>query len=154
MTLKFEFEPLEVLLDDGVEQLVEQHWGEIALDKADVPLAIDWTAMLADELNGTFKVFTARDGARLVGYVSCHLFYPARYTATLYVNDDVLWLHPDYRKGLAGYRMLAAFLRAIPKPCKVQMKEKLTFKEGRVGKIFERLGLTAVETVYSAYLSE
>lgn len=132
--------------------MTRKHWEEIALDKDEVPLVIDWMALLNEEKIGRFKVFTARRDGKLIGYISFRLFFPERYATTLYVNDDVFFLLPEERKGLVGYRMLKAAIEALPRPCKLQFKEKLTFEDGRVGTLLERLGLKPCEMVYSTWL--
>ena len=154
MTIRYDWEPLAELLDDGAAALALRHWQEIALDQGDVPLEVDWDAVLAEEAAGVFRVFTARSDGDLVGYISCRVFRPSRYAGTVYVNDDVFWLDPTHRRGWTGYRLLSHFLAALPKPCKVQIKHKLTFEGGRVGKLLERLGLRPVEVVSVAFLRE
>lgn len=148
----FGWESLNSLLSDGVATLVREHWKEIALDQEKVPLAIDWRAMLEEEKIGRFRVFSARRNGELIGYVAFKSFRPERYSTTLYINDDVFWLAPEERKGLTGYRMLKAAIAALPRPCKLQFKEKIGFQDGRVGTLLERLGLQPVEMLYSAFL--
>lgn len=151
--IEYGFEPLETLLDEGLADLVIQHWEEIALDKESVPLDVDWDKKLGLESTGQWCVFTARRSGVLVGYVSFYIHHQAiNYKTTRYIHDDVFWLHPDERKGLTGYFLLKKSIAALPKPSKLQFKTKLGFQDGRVGKLLERLGLTPIETVYSAYL--
>jgi hypothetical protein len=66
----------------------------------------------------------------------------------------VFWIAPEHRKGLAGYRLFIEALNALPKPCRVILQEKLTFKGGRVGRLLERLGLRPVEIVYTKFLGK
>ncbi len=150
--LSLGWEPLSGLLSDGAGSLTRQHWEEIALDQDKVPLVIDWLALLQEEKIGRFRVFSARRAGKLIGYVSFRFFRPERYATTLYCNDDVFWLAPEERKGLTGYKLLRAAIAALPRPCKLQFKEKIGFQDGRVGTLLERLGLEPVEMLYSAYL--
>jgi hypothetical protein len=48
--------------------------------------------------------------------------------------------------------MISRAFAALPRPSKLQVKTKLSFEGGRVGKLMEHLGLSPIETVYSAYL--
>jgi len=141
------------LSDDGLE-LAQRHYDEIAHDKADVPLEIDIDDYLKREKDGTFRIFAARRDGRLVGYVFFDLFWPSRYRTTLHVKEHIFWLAPEERKGMTGYRLLKAAFSALPKPCKLQVHEKLSFEGGRVGKLVERLGLKPIDVVYGAYLRE
>ena len=89
----------------------------------------------------------------LIGYVLWYLWYPERYCTTLYVHDHIFFMVPEERTGLNGYKMLKAAIEVLPRPCKLQMREKLSFKQGRVGTIlFKRLGLKPIEIVHSAFL--
>lgn len=151
--IEYGWEPLETLLDEGLADLVQQHWEEIALDRSVIPLDVDWDRKLHLEATGAWKVFTARRGLDLLGYISFYIHESAiNYRTTRYIHDDVFWLCPSERRGLTGYRLLQKSIAALPKPSKLQMKVKLGFENGRVGKLLERLGLRPIETVYSAYL--
>jgi hypothetical protein len=66
----------------------------------------------------------------------------------------VFFILPEHRNGLVGYRLFSEALKALPKPCKVLINEKIGFKDGRVGKLLERLGMKPIEVVYSRYLKE
>jgi hypothetical protein len=70
-----------------------------------------------------------------------------------YATADVFFILPERRKGMVGYRLFAEAFKALPKPCKVLINEKLHFKDGRVGKLLERLGMKPIEVVYSKYIS-
>lgn len=151
--INYGWEPLETLLDEGLADLVKLHWEEIALDKEKVPLDVDWDRKLSLEASGAWRVFTARRDDILVGYISFYIHESAvNYKSTRYIHDDVFWLCPSERRGLTGYRLLQKSIAALPRPCKLQMKVKLGFEGGRVGKLLERLGLSPIEVVHSAYL--
>lgn len=152
-SLVFGWTPLaEIIASEGGLDLFQNHWREIALDKDTVPLDVDWRRYYAAEAEGLWRVFAARDGKRIVGYISWYIGPHVRYKSTTYCAADVFYLDPAYRKGTTGYRMIKAALEALPRPCKVLMTEKLHFKEGRVGRLFERLGLRPIEQVYSMTL--
>ena len=151
--IDFQFEPISALLDEGIADLVEQHWQEIALDKDEIPLDVDWDKKQLLEDQGAWKAWVARHNGFLIGYISFYIHEHAiNYKSTRYIHDDVFWLHPDYRNAGVGKAMIQSAIEALPRPSKLQMKVKLTFEGGRVGKLLEHLGLPAVEQVHSAYL--
>jgi hypothetical protein len=89
-----------------VDDLLQCHYQELTLNKDRVKLKPMWAEYRILEELGRFVVFTARDGDNLVGYsaffVQQHLHYADLKTAI----NDVLYLHPDYRQGRTGIRLL------------------------------------------------
>jgi len=151
--ITYAWEPLTDLLADGVDELTRRHWQEVAGDCEAVPLDCDWSLYLAAEARGEWRAFAARKDGRMIGYICWWINRPIRYRSTLYCECDVFWIAPEHRKGLTGYRLFVEALNALPKPCRVILQEKLTFKDGRVGRLLERLGLRPVEIVYTTFLS-
>jgi GNAT superfamily N-acetyltransferase len=146
-------EPLRWLIDSGVKDIVARHWEEIALDKASVPLDTDWDKYQSLEDSGSWRAFAARCDGKLIGYISYFIDFHVRYKTTRYVEADVFYILPEYRnKSRAGLILFQEFLAALPKPCKVLINEKLTFKDGRVGRLLEYLGMKPIEVVYSKFL--
>ena len=152
--ITFAHEPLAWLLRDGVEELTVRHWHEIALDKEQVPLATDWAKYQALEDTGAWRAFAARRDGKIIGYITYFIDFHVRYKTTRYVEADVFFIVPEERKGMVGYRLFSEFMKALPKPCKLLINEKLTFKDGRVGKLLERLGMKPIEVVYSKFLRD
>jgi hypothetical protein len=150
--LTFGWEPLAQLLADGVADISREHWEEIALDKASVPLDVDWGRYLDYEAAGIWRAFAARDGGKLIGYVAWWFEPNPRYRSTTYCTADVFFIRPEHRKGSLGLRLFRETFAALPRPCKVLINEKLGFKDGRVGKIFEHMGFRPIEVVYSKFL--
>jgi len=148
-------EPLAWLIRDGVVEITKRHWQEIALDKEDVPLDTDWRKYQALEDSGSWRAFAARRDGRVIGYITYFIDFHVRYRTTRYVEADVFFVLPEYRKGTgAGLAMFRAFMQALPKPCKLLVNEKITFQDGRVGRLLEHLGMKPIEVVYSKFLKE
>jgi GNAT superfamily N-acetyltransferase len=91
---------------DDVEGLLQLHYDEVALHRDAVPLDPNWARYAMTEEAGQLAIFTARDAGRVVGYsvffVSPHMHYDSTLTAV----NDVLFLHPAYRKGACGIRLI------------------------------------------------
>ena len=51
---------------------------------------------------------TARDEGKLVGYSIFFITNHLHYKSTVYANNDLLYLHPDYRKGSLGIKFIKA----------------------------------------------
>jgi GNAT superfamily N-acetyltransferase len=153
MAVTYQWDSLRRLLDEGIAEVSRKHWEEIALDKATVPLDTDWNRYLHYESLGAWRVFSARVDGKPVGYICWWIDHHIRYQSTIYATADVFFILPEHRKGMVGYRLFAEAFKALPKPCKVLINEKLHFKDGRVGKLLERLGMKPIEVVYSKYIS-
>lgn len=99
-------EPLGDKLIAEVQPLIELHYEELTLHKQVVKLDPDWNRYksLADQ--GMITIITARDKGVLIGYslffVSPHIHYKNNIMA----NNDVLFLHPDYRQGRTGLKLI------------------------------------------------
>lgn len=154
MTVTYQWDSLRRLMADGVVEITRQHWNEIALDKATVPLDTDWDRYLRHEAAGAWRAFSARKDGLVIGYICWWLDHHIRYQNTVYATADVFFILPEHRRGLVGYRLFSEALKALPRPCKVLINEKLHFQDGRVGRLLERLGMKPIEVVYSKFLSE
>lgn len=173
--IAYGFEPLiRLLCYDNLARITQEHWQAIALDRGEVPLVVDWEAYLAAERAGSWRAFTARRGTQLIGYIAFNYQLPVRYRTTLYVQEDTIWIVPDVgplARALIWRGLWRAALAALPRPCKVQGKVRLSASDARlmrntmgkrmgaqrllflgVGKILRSLGLEPVEVVFSAFL--
>ena len=131
--------------------LINLHWDEIALNKDVIKLNPDWNTYYDLEDNNKLKIFTARFNNALIGYfiviISVHLHYKDH----LFATNDILYMHPDYRKGFAGIKLIKYAEQCIKEDgisvMTINVKEHKSF-----GVILERLDYTPVETVYSKAL--
>lgn len=83
----------------------------------------------------------------LIGYAAYILAPNLHYRSRAVAEADVFYLAPEYRKGLAGLRLLQAAERECVKAGArvIQNKVKVAHDCGR---IFERLGYTLAEKLY------
>lgn len=105
--IAFAWEPLDTLLDDGLEKLVRQHWNEVGVFKREMPLAPDWDGYRARERQGLLHILAARRAAKLIGYcswivLSGHLHYKT----TVFAVCDAIFIPTRYRKTGAGARLM------------------------------------------------
>lgn len=103
MAVVFALETLAEAWNDAETLLFANHAESGMLPQAE--FAPDKERYFEIEKTGMFRVFTARDAGRLVGYsvvfVSTHLHY----RNTKFASPDVLFVHPDYR-GSAAVRFI------------------------------------------------
>lgn len=88
------------------DELIEMHYQEIAPDKDHIPLDPDWALYDALENSGNLVCFTARDDGKMIGYSVFILRYHLHYRTTKFAANDVIYVHPDYRKGTSVGREL------------------------------------------------
>ena len=81
------------------DELNRLHYLEVAKNRDKIALAPDDERYHSMEDVGQLVCFTARDGDKLVGYsifiVNDHLHYKNN----KFAFNDVIYVHPDYRKG-------------------------------------------------------
>ena len=86
--------------------LLHLDWLEIEHQKDIREFDPDWEAYEALEQVGILKVFTVRSEDKLVGYYSCVVSSSLHSRGLLQATIDAIYLHPDYRKGLTGYKLI------------------------------------------------
>lgn len=90
-----------------ITQLCVRHWEEIALNKDCIPLAPDWDRYQLLANAGMIESAVARDeGGRLVGYQVYIVMPHMHYKTSLTAMSDILFLAPEYRKGMTGIRLM------------------------------------------------
>lgn len=107
MNVTYQVERLKTVAGE-VAPLLEMHFAEVGSDRESMPLKVDWPRYYAMEEAGVLVVCTARSDGKLVGYSAFFLYEHPHHEGKLVAHNDVLFLHPDYRRGLAG-RLLMQF---------------------------------------------
>ena len=148
--ITFQQEAPSPFSDEAVE-LFKRHYEEIA-ERQDI-IELDPNIERYNQLYNSkiLEIHTARDDGKLIGYslwvVVNHLHYKKSITA----SSDVLYISPEYRKGMLGYKFIKWTTEEIKKrnPQRIQfhMKPFLDY-----GKIVERLGGHYFEKTYSIVL--
>ena len=93
-------------LVEAIKPLLERHYQEVALHKEHIPLAPDWARYkkLADA--NALLIVGARDNGQLVGYCVFFVSTMVHYMTTVSASNDVIYLAPEYRQGMAGVRLM------------------------------------------------
>lgn len=93
---------------EEIKPLLEMHWQEIANNRDVIPLAPDYTRYEAFERAGFMTILAARSAGVLVGYSIFFVMPHPHYSTTLFAMNDILFVHPAYRGGSAGLRLIRA----------------------------------------------
>lgn len=139
--LVFAWEPFPKLVPE-LKKLWPLHWREIALDQDFIPLDPDWDAYYGLHEVGILHILAARYNGHLAGYVFNVVGTHNHYVSTRFAHTEMFWLHPRFRKGWQPVRMLLENLRGLKEQGAViaTINFKLTYKDGRVGKLLQRIG--------------
>jgi GNAT superfamily N-acetyltransferase len=136
-----------------IQRLLQMHWEEIALNKDHIKLNPDWNAYENLEESGRLKIFTARSGEALVGYFVVLVGNNIHYKDHLFAVNDVIYLEPEYRKGMTGFRLIKAAEKWL-KDDGVSVLSINTKVHKPFDLLLERLGFNLIERVYSKRLKD
>ena len=149
--ITFGWEKLADLLEEpGLYEMLADHWEEIAEDRDEIPLEIDWPHHLSLNESGLLRIWVCRKGGQLIGYCCWYIDKHPNYPV-LYAWASPFYLDPEYRKGLLGYRLLAS---AEPE-LKAMGVKRLVIREkvgGPLGPLFERMTYRAYERAWTKVL--
>lgn len=139
--LVFAWEPFRKLVPE-LKRLWQLHYEEIALDQDICPLDPNWDCYHYMSEQGILHILTARYNGHLAGYAFNRLGTHDHYNSTRFAHTEMFYLHPRFRKGWQGVRLILENLRGL-KAREVEINTvnfKIGFKDGRVGKLFKRFG--------------
>lgn len=140
-----------IQVEGEVRPLLEQHWEEIALNKDRIKLNPDWDAYHLLEQANALKIFTARSEGKLVGYFVVVVQPNLHYKDHLFATNDIIYLHPDHRKGRTGLKLIQ-FAEKCLKEDGVSVLTINTKVHKPFDKVMEFLGFGLIERVYSKYI--
>jgi GNAT superfamily N-acetyltransferase len=105
--MRFQIERWAPFIEEGKE-IFPVHFEELALDKEQMPLGMDFAFYQKLEDLGFLHVLTAREGKKLVGYYIAMVFqsHPHNKDAGPVSTTDMFYILPAYRKGGAGAKLL------------------------------------------------
>lgn len=131
--------------------LLKEHWAEIAT-YLDIELAPDLDKYLKCEENGNLRIYTVRFDHKLIGYACFFVTPHAHYVNSLQALQDVLYLDPEYRAGRIGLNLIRFSEDELRGDGVQVVHQHVKLAHPTLGRILERLGYQAVETIYSRRL--
>lgn len=152
MTIKYQQEFLATVKDEIVP-LLNSHWEEIALNKDKIKLNPDWDAYDNLEQVDKLKIFTARDGNKLVGYFVVIVGVNIHYKDHLFASNDIIYLSPEHRKGFTGIRLIK-FAEKCLKQDGISVLTINTKVHQPFDRLMDFLKFRKIERVYSKYLGD
>lgn len=96
------------------QELTPIHWKEAALDQDKISLSIKPENYQICDESGILHIVTVRDGEKMVGYfVANVVVHPHYKEAGLMAFTDMYFVHPDYRKGGTGVKLILEVERTL-----------------------------------------
>jgi GNAT superfamily N-acetyltransferase len=149
----YAWESVSGFLRDGMEDLLTAHWDTI-------PLAVDWEQYRWLERHGILRAISMRQAGQLIGYNVFFVRPTLHYSTSLWAVNDVIYLDPDHRKGMAGVRLIRAaepMLRGIGVQqvlyhTKMHVHLGHGKARGTLGRLLTAMGYNLAEEVYSKIL--
>jgi|TARA_R110000772_G_scaffold227180_1_gene337831 GNAT superfamily N-acetyltransferase len=138
---------------EEVDELFLKHWEEIALNKDKMKLNPDWDYYELLNSAGYLGVYTVRHYDKLVGYFIVIVKSHPHYKDNLVAVNDIIYIDPDYRKGLVGYRLIK-FVEDSLKDLGVDLLVINTKAHKPFDPLLERLNFELAERVYTKYIGE
>ncbi len=149
--ITYAVEPWAQFQHDAAD-LFQIHWEEIALHKDTIKLAIDYRAFDQMDAQGMLHVVVAREAGAVIGYwlgvIRPHLHYVNSLTA----YTDVFYVRQQSRRDVFVFQKMLKFVEASLKQRGVQKLFIASKAHKDLSRIFDRLGLTRTETVYTKLL--
>lgn len=134
------------LLDEMLP-LLAAHYDEIALYQ-DIPLSPAKEIYRIADRDGLLRIYTARYEGTLVGYEVFFIYNHPHYSTALEAVQDVLFLAPDMRHGLIGYRFIKWCDEQLEQE-KVQVIFRYVSNKHDYSSLLKRLGFVQHDVVYS-----
>jgi GNAT superfamily N-acetyltransferase len=146
--ITYQIERYEDVIDE-LWPLLESNFVEAVRHKDKFELNPDRVTYVTAENSGYFKLYTARDGEKLIGYAA-YFIQPSQHYATYVAVNDVLYVTDEYRnKDVA--RSLLSYAEADLKEDDVSL---ISFCLKRQSDLPTSLGYVLEEYKYTKYIGD
>jgi GNAT superfamily N-acetyltransferase len=139
-------------IQEEIEQITPFHWSELALDQLLFAPDLDHERYLTLDRMGMMHIVTARDGAKLVGYIVCFVMPHLHYKSSgLTALADMYYILREYRKGGLGVRMFAEMERGLKARGVIRAHMSCKVHDDHTV-MFERMGWALTDFTFSKLL--
>lgn len=144
-----DWEPLSILLDDGLAELVRQHWEEVGVHKDEMPLDPDWDGYQRMEDDGELRLLSGRIDGVLRGYHSVRVVKGhLHYKSTPHAMSDAIYVLREHRRSGLGLELIDKAERDIlaefaPRFVRIWYHDKAGLR--LLGPVLQRRGYGLIE---------
>jgi GNAT superfamily N-acetyltransferase len=146
-------ERLADILDSEIKPLLPMHWEALALNRDRVPLDPQYDIYLRREQIGEVCCVVLRHNGRLVGYWITFVAPGLHYRTCLNGTMDILFIHPDHRRGPAALVLGRTVERELRRRG-VQWWAAGEKLHAPIGRLFTALGMAPFETYYGKWIGD
>jgi hypothetical protein len=128
--------------------LFKKHYQEIAIRKDVIKLKPDFKRYDSLYKKGSLEIHTIRDDGNLIGYSLWFITNHIHYADSVTANSDVLYISPEYRKGMTGMK----FIKWTTEEIKKRKPQRIMFHVKPFldySPILKRIGASFFETTYT-----
>ena len=143
-----------------IQDLLRQHWHEIATYH-DIPLSVNEAAYRKASDAGTLCIVTLRqhgaliaDDGRMIGYAVFFVVQHPHYDTTTMALQDVVYLDPEFRRGLLAMKLIAFSEVALKARGCVLVHQHAKVAHPALGLLLQRRGYRHVENLYVKRLDD
>lgn len=134
-----------------LQTLLPEHYKELALNQAHVPLDPQYEVYIERERQGGLLFMVLRERGEMIGYFIGFIAPGLHYKTCLTCTMDIFYVRKDKRTGSAGVRLFRA-VEAELKRRGVQRWFMGSKVHADASALFKRIGAAPVETYYSKWL--
>lgn len=151
--IEYNVERMSESLVVEMQEILRMHWKEIAMYKDVIAFKPDYEAYFLMDAEDRLQIVTVRKDAKIIGYYISFIYVHPHYKDNKFAQNDILFIHPDYRGSTVAYRMFKFAEKELKKiGCSVNtihMKVEFPFE-----RLCEKLGMDKHEIVYSKYIGD
>lgn len=136
--------PLRVLFTDM--------WSDMSRDISLPPLDVNYDGYVRLEAAGVLRTFTVRLRGALVGAAVFFVSPSMHYGGTKWASSDVIWIRPDMRRPLLGYRLLKFAEDAMQREGVTVLRMGAQLARPELGRLLVYMGYNAAEVHYQKVL--
>lgn len=138
-------------VEQDIQNIQSLHWEEIAVNKSHIPLDPDWELYRTLDAKGFLCPIIVRVDGRVVGYYISVVKSHPHYRSTLFGFLDSFFILPEYRKGTLGLKLFVE-MEKVMREFGVQCLHSGMKIHHDVGPVFERLGWTPIEVMWTKWI--
>lgn len=145
----------EVSLETGwpaVQPLLAAHYEELAKFKDIAALEPAYSDYRDAEASDSLLVLLAHDAEQLIGYAVTFRTTSAHYAGMRVAQNDVIYVRPDYRKGMSGYRLIKLTRERAAARWNTQLLIWHTKPDTPMDLLMPRLGCEKLENLWAERL--
>jgi hypothetical protein len=145
--ITFQVEPLYPFVYELMD-LFKNHYQEIAERTDVIKLDPDLDTYEALVKLDKLEVHTIRDSEKLIGYSLWFITNHIHYKKSITCSSDILFIHPEYRKGMTGVKFIKWSVAKIkehnPQRIMFHVKDSVDYSA-----IIKRMGAKHFESIYT-----